>query len=66
MGPVVGGLITQTFGWEWAFYINLPIGAVTVALVAVIIPDSGIRTPSVSTSPASPLSARSFSSPRSR
>jgi EmrB/QacA subfamily drug resistance transporter len=40
MGPVVGGLITQTFGWEWAFYINLPIGAVTVALVAVIIPDS--------------------------
>src|ERR1700753_3876644 len=25
-GPVVGGLITQGFGWEWAVYINLPIG----------------------------------------
>jgi MFS family permease len=25
-GPVVGGLITQSFGWQWAFYVNLPIG----------------------------------------
>jgi MFS family permease len=30
-GPVVGGLITQGFGWEWAFYVNLPIG---IALIA--------------------------------
>jgi EmrB/QacA subfamily drug resistance transporter len=40
MGPIVGGLITQTFGWQWAFYINLPIGALTIALVAVVIDDS--------------------------
>jgi EmrB/QacA subfamily drug resistance transporter len=40
MGPIVGGLITQTFGWQWAFYINLPIGAVTTAAVAIIIEDS--------------------------
>jgi EmrB/QacA subfamily drug resistance transporter len=40
MGPIVGGLITQTFGWQWAFYINLPIGALTIALVAVVIEDS--------------------------
>ncbi len=26
LGPVVGGLITQHFGWEWSFYINVPIG----------------------------------------
>jgi EmrB/QacA subfamily drug resistance transporter len=25
MGPTVGGLITQTFGWEWVFYVNVPI-----------------------------------------
>jgi MFS family permease len=40
MGPIVGGLITQTFGWQWAFYINLPIGAVTIAAVATVIEDS--------------------------
>src|SRR6201986_2719262 len=40
MGPIAGGLITQTFGWQWAFYINLPIGALTIALVAVVIKDS--------------------------
>jgi EmrB/QacA subfamily drug resistance transporter len=40
MGPIVGGLITQSFGWEWAFYINLPVGAVTIALVAIVVEDS--------------------------
>jgi MFS family permease len=46
MSPIVGGLITQTFGWQWAFYINLPIGAVTIAAVATVIEDS--RDPKVS------------------
>ena len=40
MGPIVGGLITQTFGWQWAFYINLPIGAITIATISVVIGDS--------------------------
>ena len=33
LGPVVGGFITQHFGWEWAFYINVPIGVALIALV---------------------------------
>jgi EmrB/QacA subfamily drug resistance transporter len=32
-GPVVGGLITQYIGWRWAFYVNVPIGVVLIALI---------------------------------
>ena len=31
-GPVLGGLLVQTVGWEWIFYVNIPVGV--VALVA--------------------------------
>ena len=39
-GPVVGGLITQGFGWEWAFYVNLPIGIALIALIVKVIESS--------------------------
>ncbi|MCJ2058508.1 MFS transporter [Methylobacterium sp. J-048] len=39
-GPVVGGLITQYLGWEWAFYVNLPIGAALIVLAAKVIENS--------------------------
>jgi EmrB/QacA subfamily drug resistance transporter len=39
-GPVVGGLITQAFGWEWAFYVNLPIGIALIALIVKVIQTS--------------------------
>jgi EmrB/QacA subfamily drug resistance transporter len=32
VGPVVGGLITSAAGWEWIFFINVPIGVAAVAL----------------------------------
>jgi EmrB/QacA subfamily drug resistance transporter len=32
VGPLVGGLITEHFGWEWIFFVNIPIGVVAVAL----------------------------------
>src|SRR5207244_1126488 len=32
VGPVVGGVITSGIGWEWIFFVNVPIGVAAVAL----------------------------------
>jgi len=32
IGPLVGGMITEHLGWEWIFFVNIPIGVVAVAL----------------------------------
>ena len=32
-GPLVGGLITDNLSWRWAFYVNLPLGIVALAMI---------------------------------
>src|ERR1700761_4047088 len=37
LGPVAGGFITQVFGWQWAFYMNVPVGALMIALTVCVV-----------------------------
>ena len=39
-GVLLGGVITSYFGWSWIFFINVPVGAVAIALAPFLLRDS--------------------------
>ncbi|HOO44664.1 MAG TPA: DHA2 family efflux MFS transporter permease subunit [Deltaproteobacteria bacterium] len=39
MGPVMGGWITDNWSWHWIFFVNVPIGIVSLFMVMVFITD---------------------------
>jgi DHA2 family multidrug resistance protein len=39
LGPVLGGWLTDTYSWRWVFYINLPIGIVSLVMTKLYVFD---------------------------
>jgi MFS transporter, DHA2 family, multidrug resistance protein len=40
LGPVLGGWLTEYYSWRWVFYINVPIGIVTLLGMIVFLPET--------------------------
>lgn len=39
LGTILGGVITDTFGWRWVFFVNVPVGIAAVSLILYSLPN---------------------------
>ena len=42
LGPVLGGWLTENYDWRWVFYVNVPIGVATFAVLWALLPSRPI------------------------
>jgi EmrB/QacA subfamily drug resistance transporter len=40
VGVLLGGILTKYAGWEWIFFVNVPVGVLVLALTRPIVPES--------------------------
>lgn len=40
LGPTLGGWITDTYSWRWIFFINIPVGILSLILTFLLVQDS--------------------------
>jgi DHA2 family multidrug resistance protein len=38
LGPIIGGWLTETASWRWVFYVNVPAGLITLAILIACLP----------------------------
>ncbi len=43
LGPTLGGWLTEIASWRWTFYINVPVGALSLFLASQFVPDTRKR-----------------------
>jgi EmrB/QacA subfamily drug resistance transporter len=46
-GPLLGGVLVETIGWEWIFYVNIPVGVVALWLAVTRLPHLASRETSI-------------------
>ncbi len=39
LGPVLGGWLTDTYSWRWVFYINIPVGLISIVMISLYVFD---------------------------
>jgi MFS family permease len=44
VGVIAGGLLTRYAGWQYIFFLNVPIGAAALLLAPRIVPESRLAT----------------------
>lgn len=42
LGPPVGGFVTDSFGWRWIFWMNVPFGIAAILLATWLMPETGV------------------------
>lgn len=43
LGPILGGWLTETANWRWVFYVNLPVGLASLAILVAYLPKRPTR-----------------------
>ncbi|HJA61672.1 MAG TPA: MFS transporter, partial [Candidatus Brevibacterium intestinavium] len=38
VGPILGGVLVDAFGWEWIFFINVPVGIIALVMAIWLVP----------------------------